>query len=290
MEQNSKKDEIVLEPEKDLSEYLTVGEETARTAGQILLDYVGKFHIHEKGRADLVTEADFASQEKVKEMLLHAFPTHTILGEEKLPETDSVGGKGVYRWIVDPLDGTTNYVHTFPQYCVSIGLEFNRQMQVGIIFAPVTGECFTTMLGRGAWLNGVPIHTSSVQKPEESLAAVGFPPHLDYDNQDLRAFLNALRCTHALRRMGSTALNLAYTACGRLDASWSFHACAWDSAAGSLMVREAGGSVQNVYGKKYKVDDGHFLATANRKLQTAFQNIIHRSFPIPKDWTEIENS
>ena len=113
--------------EQNIFDYLTVGESTARAAGQILLDYWDHIHVQEKGRADLVTEADFASQEKVKEMILHAFPTHKILGEENIPGTDAVGGPGVYRWIVDPLDGTTNYVHTFPHFAVSSGNSTSRQ-------------------------------------------------------------------------------------------------------------------------------------------------------------------
>lgn len=272
--ENLKNEPLPLVPEKDLREYLSVGEETARAAGKILQEYIGKCEVKKKGYADFVTDADYDSQKKVKEMLLHAFPTHTILGEENIPGTDSAGGMGIYRWIVDPLDGTTNYVHKFPQYCVSLALEFNGEMQVGIIFEPVSGECFTAIRGQGAWLDGTRIHTSSAKKPEECLVAAGFPVNMT-DTSDLRAVLNTFHCTHGLRRIGSTALNLAYTACGRLEACWSFHARPWDSAAGSLIVREAGGSVQNVYGKTYNVDDGHFLAAANSQLQDAFQKIIH---------------
>lgn len=261
--------------EQDIFEYLSVGESAARAAGQILLDYWDHIHVREKGRADLVTEADFASQEKVKEMILQAFPTHKILGEENTPGTDAAGGPGVYRWIVDPLDGTTNYVHTFPNFAVSIGMEFSGEMQVGVIFAPVTGECFTSVKGHGAFLNGKPLQTSRVTEPEESLVAVGFPPNAGYDSPDLRSFLNVLVCTHAIRRTGSTALNLAFTASGRLDATWNFRTKPWDVAAGSLLVTEAGGDIRGIFGKPFNVDEGWFLAAANTELQEKFQRIIH---------------
>ena len=260
----------------DFSEYLGVGEETARAAGQILLDYAGNFHVHEKGRADLVTEADFASQEKVKSMLLHAFPNHRILGEENIPGTDAAGGEGIYRWIVDPLDGTTNYVHSFPNFAVSLALEIDLKICVGIIFQPVTGECFTAVRGRGAFLNGKPIRTSSVTDVEKSLVAVGFPPGANHESPDVRAFGNVLPFTHAVRRTGSTAMNLAFTACGRLEACWNFGTKPWDAAAGVLLVQEAGGSVRGIDGKPFNVDNGHFLASGNETLQSKFQKLIHQ--------------
>lgn len=260
--------------ELDIYDYLAVGEQTAREAGKILLDYLGKIHVREKGRADLVTEADFASQEKVKEMLLAAFPTHGILGEEDIPGTSAKGGPDVYRWIVDPLDGTTNYVHTFPNFAVSLALEFDSEMQVGIIYAPMTQECFTAVRGGGAFLNGKPIRTSGETGVEKSLVAVGFPPGASSVSPDVRAFMNVLPCVHAIRRTGSTAMNLAFTACGRLDASWNFGTKPWDVAAGTLLVREAGGSVRNIYGGPFCVDDGHFLAAGTECLQENFQKLI----------------
>lgn len=261
--------------ELEIHEYLNVGESAARQAGQILLDFMGKIHVREKSRFDLVTEADFAAQEKVKEILLSAFPTHRILGEENIPGTDAAGGKGIYRWIVDPLDGTTNYVHSFPHFAVSLALEFDSEMQVGIIFAPVTGECFTAVRGGGAFLNGKPIQTSKVTEAEKSLIAVGFPPNSNSERPDVRAFLNVLTCTHAIRRTGSTALNLAFTACGRLDATWNFGTKPWDVAAGTLLMREAGGTVCGIHGEPFQVDDGHFLAAANGQLQEIFLRLIH---------------
>ncbi len=260
----------------DICEYLGVGEETARAAGRLLLDYAGKFHVYEKGRADLVTEADFASQEKIRTMLLHAFPTHRILGEENTFGTDALGGEGVYRWIVDPLDGTVNYVHSFPHFAVSLALEFDSEIQVGIIFQPTTGECFTATRGGGAFLNGNPIRTSLVTEVEKSLVAVGFPPGVNSESPDVRAFWDVLPLTHAIRRTGSTALNLAFTACGRLEACWNFGTKPWDVAAGALLVQEAGGFVSGVDGKTFNVNKGHFIAAGNETLSREFQRLICR--------------
>ncbi len=260
--------------EKDIQEYLTVAEETARTAGKVLLDYADKFHVREKGRADLVTEADFASQEKVKEMILGAFPTHKILGEENIPETNAVGGSGVYRWIVDPLDGTTNYVHKYPHFAVSLALEYDQEIQVGVIFAPMTGECFTAIRGGGAFLNGKPIHVSAETEIEKSLVAIGMPSESEPRSLDLRGFLCALQSTQGFRRTGSTALNLAYVASGRMDVAWHFKTKPWDVAAGALLVREADGVIRSSNGNKFNVDNGDFIATGSEVLLERFLKLI----------------
>ncbi|MDO4629387.1 MAG: inositol monophosphatase family protein [Planctomycetia bacterium] len=260
--------------EKNIQEYLTVAEETARAAGKVLLDYADRFHVREKGHADLVTEADFASQEKVKEMILGAFPTHKILGEENIPGTDAAGGPGVYRWIVDPLDGTTNYVHKYPHFAVSLALEYDREMQVGVIFAPMTGECFTAIRGGGAFLNGKQIHTSPETEIEKSLVAIGMPPESGPGSLDLRGFLYALQSTQGFRRTGSTALNIAYVASGRMDVAWHFRTKPWDVAAGTLMVREAGGVIRSSNGGEFCVDNGDFIATSTDFLMEKFLKLI----------------
>ncbi len=261
--------------EKDIQEYLTVAEETARVAGGILLDYADRFHVREKGHADLVTEADFASQEKVKEMILGTFPTHKILGEENIPGTDAAGGPGVYRWIVDPLDGTTNYVHKYPHFAVSLALEYDREMQVGVIFAPMTGECFTATRGGGAFLNGNPIHVSTETEVEKSLVAIGIPPTSGPKSLDIRGFLCALQESQGFRRTGSTALNLAYIACGRMDVAWHFRTKPWDVAAGELLVREAGGVIRSSNGNEFNVDNGDFIVAGTEVLLKRFLELIH---------------
>lgn len=259
----------------DLEKYLEICEATARCAGEILVDYIGRFHVHEKGRADLVTEADFASQAKVKEQIGRAFPGHVFLGEENTPGTSAAGGVGICRWIVDPLDGTTNYVHGDPRFCVSLALEVDGILQVGTIYAPLLEECYTAVQGRGAKLNGKPIHVSGIEEPQKSLIAVGFPPGAGYDSPDLEAFMNVLDQCHAIRRSGSTAMNLAYVAAGRYDATWNFRTRPWDIAAGALLVREAGGVIRQLNGSPLDVNRGSFLAAASESLYEAFLERIH---------------
>ena len=146
-----------------------------------------------------------------------------------------------YRWIVDPLDGTTNFVHGVPHYCVSLALERNGELLVGAVYDPLLEECFTAAAGQGAWLNGRPIHTSQVSLLSEALAAVGFPPKVTRDSPDLLLFLEMVCRCQAIRRTGSSALNLCYLAAGRFDLYWSYSTNIWDVAAGVLILREAGG-------------------------------------------------
>ncbi len=159
----------------DIDEYLRVCESAVRTGGAVVQDWVGRIEVRKKGHADLVTQADLASQEAVRQIVLGRFPEHCLLGEEKKPG-EVVAERAEYRWIVDPLDGTTNYVHGVPHYSVSLALERNGDLLVGAVYDPVLDECFTAATGRGAWLNGQPIHTSEVDVLSEALAAVGFPP------------------------------------------------------------------------------------------------------------------
>ncbi|MDO4571176.1 MAG: inositol monophosphatase family protein [Planctomycetia bacterium] len=247
--------------------YQTFCEETARAAGDILMDYVGKFHVYEKGRSDLVTEADFASQTFVKERILQYFPDHLILGEENIADTNALGGPGKFRWIVDPLDGTTNYVHGMPFFCVSLALEADGELLVGAIYAPALGECYTAACGGGAFLNGKPIHVSSTSRLEDSLAGFGFPADVQLESPDLQTFLSLLNVCHALRRMGSAALNLAYVAAGRFDVVWNFRTHPWDIAAGVLLVREAGGIVVDTKNASLVLDKGDFIAAASEELK-----------------------
>ena len=256
-----------------LTEYLQICESIARQSGAILVDYIGRFHVREKGRADLVTEADYASQENVVRTLAKIFPTHQILGEEQMPETLAQDSKGGYRWIVDPLDGTTNYVHGVPHFCVSLAMEYDGQLQVATIYAPLVDECYTAMRGGGAFLNGRPIHVSDAAQMSQSLVAIGFPPGAGWDSPDFLGFLNVMSCCQAIRRSGSTALNMAYVAAGRYDAAWNFHTNAWDMAAGALLVEEAGGTLRRTDGTPFDVNRNAFLATATEPL---FEECCHR--------------
>jgi myo-inositol-1(or 4)-monophosphatase len=248
-----------------LNEYLRVCEEAVRRGGREIQDWVGRFEVRHKGPADLVTQADLASQETVRRIVLGAFPEHSLLGEETLPG-QPVGERTEYRWIVDPLDGTTNFVHGVPHYAVSLALERNGELLVGAVYDPSLDECFAAAAGRGAWLNGRPIHTSGVTQLSDALAAVGFPPNVKLDSPDMAVFLDMVGRCQAIRRSGSSALNLCYVAAGRFDLYWSYSTKIWDVAAGVLIVREAQGPVTSPSGGEFCLEEARFLAAATPEL------------------------
>jgi len=247
------------------NDYLRVCEEAARAGGRVIQDWIGRIEVRKKGPADLVTQADFASQEAVRQIVLGAFPEHSLLGEEV--DCDARADvRTEYRWIVDPLDGTTNYVHGVPHYCVSLALERRGELVVGTVYDPCLDECFTAARGGGARLNGRTIRASRVSTLSEALAAVGFPPNVQPDDPDLLLFLKMLPECQAIRRTGSSALNLCYLAAGRFDVYWSFATHIWDVAAGVLILREAGGIVTGTDGGDFLLEEASFLAAANRPL------------------------
>lgn len=230
---------------------LEVCEAAARAGGRVLLDWVGRFGVSNKGPRDLVTEADLDSQREIRRILLGAFPDHGFIGEESLPEHSADGqpagrdasGGPTLRWMVDPLDGTSNYVHGFPAWCVSVALTRGDEILVGTVYDPMRDECFTAQLGAGAWLNGKPIAVSGCVLLSDALVALSFPPHTTTDSPAVADFLAVVPHVHSARRTGSTAINLAWLACGRLDAFWVRRIACWDVAAGLLLLREAGGSL-----------------------------------------------
>jgi len=223
---------------------LDVCEAAARAGGRVLLDWVGRFGITHKGPRDVVTEADFASQREIRRIVLDAFPTHGFVGEEALPEHASEpDAPPALRWLVDPLDGTSNYVHGFPAWCSSVALAAGDEILVGAIFDPTLGECFTARREHGAFLNGRRIGVAGTTALADALVAVSFPAHIEANPTAVADFLAVLPRAHSIRRTGSTALNLAWLACGRLDAFWVRRIAAWDVAAGLVILREAGGCV-----------------------------------------------
>jgi myo-inositol-1(or 4)-monophosphatase len=255
-----------------MASYLQTCEEAARAGGQILLDWVGKIEAREKGPADLVTQADLASQEEIRRILLGKYPSHRFVGEEG---GGSAGSDSEYRWIVDPLDGTTNYVHQIPMYCTSIGLEFRGEMICGVVFDPVSKECYTAESGGGAHLNGKRISASCMQTLEDSVAAVSFPPRVGRNSRELEEFARAIAVFQAVRRTGSTALNLCYVAAGRFDVYWGNNNKAWDVAAGAIIVREAGGVVSNYDGGKLNIDHPQLVASATGALHEKMLRLLH---------------
>ncbi len=245
--------------EKEMAGFARVGEETARAAGRFLMEKLHSgFSVARKGEIDLVTEIDLAAENLIVSRIRDAFPGHAVLAEEMHSETKPGG----CTWIIDPLDGTTNYAHGFPVFSVSIGLEIAGIMEWGIVYNPNLEEVFVARRGGGAFLNGTPVKVSETMSLNASLLATGFPYDIRTSPQNnldcFRAF--ALRA-QGIRRAGSAALDLCYVAAGRFDGFWEFKLNPWDCAPGYLMVREAGGSVTNHRGEPGSIYERECLAT-----------------------------
>jgi len=267
---------LSLRTDRDVECYLEVCEQAVRLAGKVLLDRFGRVSARKKGPADLVTEADLASQEVVRQTIHKAFPGHLLIGEEDPPDRPSTEQQGDFRWIVDPLDGTTNYFHQVPFFCVSLALECRGEALVGAIYNPISGECFTAAAKQGAFLNGTRLQTSDVRTMPDALIATGFPPAVVPGIPDLRLFNEIVLVSQSLRRTGSAALNLAYVAAGRFDAGWSFSTKTWDVAAGALLIQEAGGVVTSFSGGRRPPDSGEFLVAATPDLHAEILLLVRR--------------
>jgi myo-inositol-1(or 4)-monophosphatase len=230
----------------------------AREAGALLMEYFDKhIKIEYKGDADLVTAADRKSEILIRERVRSLWPDHDVLGEEQgLRDTGSE-----YRWYVDPLDGTTNFAHGYPVFCVSMALQHKDQMIAGVCYDPTRNEMFTAERGMGAFLNGAPIRVSKISKLAESLVATGFPSHKRHKNPNIHFHHQITLRTHGVRRAGSAALDLCSVACGRFDGFWEFNLNPWDTAAGVLMVKEAGGRVTDFRGGPFQLNSRETLAS-----------------------------
>jgi myo-inositol-1(or 4)-monophosphatase len=229
----------------------------AKEAGSVLLRHLGRpREIREKGRrADLVTDADRASEAIVVARLRERYPHATILAEE----SGLHAGTNDERWIVDPLDGTTNFAHGYPLFCVSLAYERAGELIAGAIYSPAMRECFSAQRGTGALLDGRPLAVSGIGRLCEAMTCTGFHP-ADFERNE-RCFRAVSHRAQAVRRDGSAALDLAYLACGRFDGFWEFDLNPWDVAAGTLLVREAGGHVTRVDGRPAALDARSILAT-----------------------------
>lgn len=234
-----------------LADYRKAAEDAAKRGAEQLEAWRSRFSVKEKGRADVVTEADFASQKAVCGYLRELFPSHGFLGEEDAhgdKNNLSLPSDAPPTWIIDPLDGTVNYVHDCPCYCVSIGLMIAGELVVGVIYDPRANELYSAATGHGATLNGKPISVSSIDVMGQALLSTGFPPDPEAQARNLAWWKVFSTQAQALRRTGSTALNMAYVACGRFDAYWAFDNYAWDVAGGVVLIREAGGVVTRIDG------------------------------------------
>ncbi|MFI4876697.1 MAG: inositol monophosphatase family protein [Blastopirellula sp. JB062] len=256
-----------------MSDYITTCETAARAAGKVLLDWQGKFRIREKGPADLVTEADVDAQKTIQKIVLDAFPDHGFLGEEETPASAD-WAEHEFRWIADPLDGTTNYVHGLANYSVSLALQHRDQVIAGVVYDPVHDQCFAAERGKGATLNGEKLQVSQVNDIEGALVAASFGPGVQRESPEIQQFIEVLVRCQAVRRLGSAALNLAYVAAGKLDAYWASSIKIWDVAAGVLLVEEAGGVVRSVGGDEVDWSRPTVVATSTSGLHRQIQAAI----------------
>ena len=235
-----------------------------------------------KTDVDLVTEADRTSEKLIVERLHASFPGFGIYGEEGT--RDQIDRE--YRWYVDPLDGTTNFAHRFPVFCVSLGLGHRPAgvapgqdgvLTAGVIYDPMRDELFVAEKGKGAYLNGKKIHVSGTDDLAESLMATGFPSRSRHQNPNIHFYQQITLRSHGVRRAGSAALDLAYTACGRFDGYWEFNLNPWDTSAGALLVLEAGGTMTDFGGGPFHLDSREVLATNSlirQEVTTLFQNMF----------------
>lgn len=221
----------------------------------------------------MVTEVDQACEDLIVASLRKYYPDHNILAEEG---GDQESHESDYQWVIDPLDGTTNFVHGFPAYCVSIGLQYQNQPLVGVIYDPLRDELFSAAKGSGAFLNGNPISVSSTDSLGKSLLATGFPYANDETfDLNMKLWVQIYGQTQGLRRAGAAALDMAWTACGRLDGYWEFNLKPWDIAAGTLLVTEAGGRVSSPLQDEFTIFEGNVIAT-NLNLHPTLRNEIQR--------------
>jgi myo-inositol-1(or 4)-monophosphatase len=253
---------------------LNTAVKAARKAGSLITRAsfdLDKLTIRSKQQHDFVSEVDHAAEEAIIEVLKEAYPDHGFLGEESgYKDRDAE-----HLWVIDPLDGTTNFLHGVPQYCVSIGLLHKGALQQAVVFDPNRNELFTATRGVGAYLNDRRIRVSKTDKIDNALVGTGFPFKQIGDVDDyLRMLKNVMKATSGVRRPGAAALDLAWVACGRMDAFWERGLSAWDMAAGALLIREAGGLVADLDGGENFLDKGHIVA-ANGKIFAAMLNLLH---------------
>jgi myo-inositol-1(or 4)-monophosphatase len=258
---------------------LNIAVRAARRAGSIInraaLDG-GGLEVRAKQRNDFVTRVDQAAEEAILEVVRKAYPDHAVLAEE----SGRSAGSAEYEWIIDPLDGTTNFIHAFPQYCVSVGIRHRGALAHGVVYDPVRNELFTASKGRGAFLNDRRIRVSKCARLGDALVGTGFPfkevSRLDVYVKQLE---NLMKASSGVRRAGAAALDLAYVACGRLDAFWEMGLSAWDMAAGALMILEAGGLVGDLRGEPGYLESGEILAATPKIFPPLIEALSGRPAP-----------
>lgn len=257
-----------------MDDYLSFATAIAREAGLLLKDRLDDRHdIDFKGEIDIVTEADRMSEALILSAIHCQYPGHDILAEE----SSATRNGSSFRWIIDPLDGTTNYAHGYPVFCVSIALEIEGEVRLGVIYNPMLEELFATEKGGGAYLNGRQLSVSGTDILSYGLLATGFPYDIrtSKDN-NVNYFIGMAKKARAVRRAGSAALDLAYVAAGRFDGFWELKLKPWDTAAGCLMVEEAGGMVTDLFGQPFQLQSPHILAS-NARLHQGMMSVFRQA-------------
>jgi myo-inositol-1(or 4)-monophosphatase len=250
---------------------LNIAVRAARRAGSVINRAAlegGGFEVRAKQRNDFVTKVDHAAEEAIIEIVRKAYPDHAVLAEE----SGITAGQAEYQWIIDPLDGTTNFIHGFPQYCVSIAIRHREALAHGVIYDPVKNELFTASKGRGAYLNDRRIRVSKCLRLSDALVGTGFPfkevSRIDLYTNQLKKMMQTAA---GVRRAGAAALDLAYVACGRLDAFWEMGLSAWDMAAGALMIQESGGLVGDLQGEDGYLESGEIACATPKVFPTLLE-------------------
>jgi myo-inositol-1(or 4)-monophosphatase len=257
--------------------YLQVAIAAAKEAGRIQMEHFGHSHpVEYKGEFNPVTEIDKLCERTINQMILDTFPDHDLLTEE----SDFKGKGSPYKWIIDPIDGTTNYLHGYPCFCVSIGLEVEGEVKLGVVYNPVLDELFHAKKGKGSFLNGNRISVSKTDRLTKSFLSTGFPYDVQM-NPDLylHYFRQFITRSFAIRRPGSAAIDLCYLAAGRFDGFWELKLHPWDVAAASLMVTEAGGRATDFQGRPFSIYFDEILATnglIHQEMLQIIQEISHR--------------
>jgi myo-inositol-1(or 4)-monophosphatase len=261
----------------DRQDFLVTAVDAARRAGEIIMANLGGLSqqdIASKETSDFVTRVDRESEQAIVETISRRFPDHSVLAEESLRDNETVG----YRWIIDPLDGTTNFIHAYPVFSVSIALQHGKDVVLGVVYDPARDELFTVERQRGALLNGTAVKVSETADPREGLVTTGFPfRRREMIDRYLILFRNVFLQVSDLRRAGSAALDLAYLACGRCDGFFEIGLSPWDIAAGSLLIEEAGGIVTDFGGGRQYLSTGNIVAS-NRSLHPILLSEVRSVF------------
>ena len=275
-------------PENSFPSLLGPMEEMARAAGQLLMSHFNRqIKVEYKGDADLVTVADRQSEALILEKLRAQFPSHDVMGEEGTRiETGSD-----YKWYIDPLDGTTNFAHGFPVFCVSLGVQFRGKSAAGVVYDPTRDEMFSAAAGHGATLNGKPIRVSTTTRLADCLIGTGFPSHKRHKSPNIYFYHQLTLRTHGVRRAGSAAIDLCNVAAGRFDGFWEFNLNPWDTAAGVVIAEESGARITTFSGGPFQLDSRETLASNGlvhdallREFQEIFAGRGLEPLPSPVDY------